>query len=190
MPWLVRSPTITVAVAAVAILAAACSGSPTVAEVNGQEITAAEVNALSADPPDDVVIAGDPFRADLDLLIVNVALMSAAEEQFGFEDLDDPDRIAGRIATPPPPEQQIFANIAADPSLSDTYAEAASAYFTIREAVIDELATEDDLDDAAKGELFGRWADEAVSAAEVVIRSQVGIWGGTGLGVLPPPAPQ
>jgi hypothetical protein len=169
------------------MLFVACSGSPTVARVNEEPITAAEVTALSAETPSDLVIAGDPFRRVLSLLIVNLALSTAAEAQFGLEDLDNAERIAVRIAHPPPAEQSVFDQIAADPRLTTAYAEGAAEYFMIRDAVLAEIVTEE-VDDAAIQELFGAWADEAVASAEVEVRSQVGSWGGSGVGVLPPPS--
>lgn len=156
------------------------------AEVNGETISAADVNALSADPSDDVSIPGDPFRGLLGLLVVNAALRTAAEEQFGLDDLNDPDRIAAKIANASEREQSVLQNIADDPDLAPAYAEGAAEFFVIYEAVVAELATDDGLDDQARDQLFNDWSAEAVDAADIDIRSQVGIWGGND-GVLPPP---
>lgn len=156
------------------------------AEVNGETISAADVNALSADPSDDVAIPGDPFRRLLNLLVVNAALRTAAEEQFGLDDLNDPDRIAARIASPSAREQSVLQNIEDDLDLTPAYAAGAAEFFVIYEAVLAELATDDDLDDQARDQLFNDWSVQAVDAADVEIRSQVGIWSGND-GVLPPP---
>jgi hypothetical protein len=174
-----------VLVLAGAVLAAACSGSPTVADVNGVTITADDVTALSSQSSDDVVIVGEPFRRLLSLLISNVALRTAATEQFGFDHLDDADRIAERIASPPPDEQSVFGGIADNPALSMAYAEGAAEYFIVREAVMAELATAD-LDEIEIRALFDRWATAAITAADVVVASQIGRWDGNGT-VLPPP---
>jgi hypothetical protein len=169
-----------------AVLVTACSGSPTVAEVNGETISAADVNALSAEPSDELSIPGDPFRDLLSLLIVNAALRTAAEEQFGLDDLNDPDRIAAKIANPTAREQSVFQNIEDDPDRTAAYAAGAAEFFVIFEAVLAKLATDDGLDDQTRAQLFNGWSAQAVEAAEVEIRSQVGTWGGND-GVLPPP---
>ncbi len=174
-----------VAVIAAAALLAACSGSPTVASVNGEPISADDVYALRAAPPEGAVIAGDPFRRDLNLLIVNIALRTAAEEQYGLEGLDDADRLAARIADPPEQERAVFAGIGSNPELGEAYARGAAEYFLLRESVLGELAV-DGLGQPETDALFNAWANAAVEAAEVVISSRVGIWGGRD-GVLPPP---
>jgi hypothetical protein len=169
-----------------AVLVTACTGSPTVAEVNGETISAADVNALSADPADDVVIPGDPFRGLLSLLVVNAALRTAAEEQFGLDDLNDPDRIAAKIANASAREQSVLRNIENDSDLTPAYAEGAAEFFVIYDAVVAELAPDDSLDDQARDQRFNDWSAQAVDAADIEIKSQVGIWGGND-GVLPPP---
>jgi hypothetical protein len=157
-----------------------------VAEVNGETISATDVNALGADPSDEVVIPGDPFRGFLSLLVVNAALRTAAEEQFGLDDLNDPDRIAAKMANASAREQSVFQNIEDDPDLTTAYAEGAAEFFVIYEAVVAELATGDSLDDQARDQRFNDWSAQAVDAADIEIKSQVGIWGGND-GVLPPP---
>ncbi len=170
-----------------AVLVAACSGSPTAAEVNGETITVEQVSALSVEDAGGVIIPGDPFRATLSLLIANVALRTAAEDQFGLVDLNDPGRIAAKIASPPTREQSVFSAIEDNPNLTRAYAEGAAEFFVIRDAVLVELSTAGAPDDAALEDLFAAWATNALDVAEVDVRSQVGIWGGTGMGVLPPP---
>ena len=183
-----RTKTITVVLAAAAVLLAACSGSPTVAEVNGESISAADVDALIAGTPDEVFTPGDPFRNALGLLVVNVALRTAAEEQFGLSGLNDPDRIAARIADPPNArEVSVFSRIEDDPQLTTGFAEGAAENYAIRDAVIGRLATDDGQDEAALDQIFFAWRNEAVDAAEIEVRSQVGFWGGLAAGVLPPP---
>ena len=183
-----RTRTLTVVIVAAATLLAACSGSATVAEVNGESITAEDVDVLSAGALDEVFIPGAPFRDALGLLIVNMALRTAAEEQFGLSDLNDPDRLAARIADPPTSrEASAFRSIEADPQLTMAFAEGAAENYTIRDAVVAQIATDDDQDERAFDQIFFAWRDEAVDAADIDVRSWVGIWGGLAAGVLPPP---
>lgn len=173
-------------VAAAAVFLAACSGSPTVAEVNGVPITADEVNALRADLSDDSIIDGGPFRADLGLLIINTILHTAAEDLFDVTGVTDPGRVDSRIGNPPELEVSVFAAIDENPQLSRRYAETIAELFIIREAVTDEIAGAD-LDELSRLNLFDQWLSTAAEAAEIEVGSQVGVWGGLGSGVLPPP---
>lgn len=185
---LVRIRTLTIIVAAATVLVAACSSSPIVAEVNGEMISAADVKALSADTPDDVIIPGAPFRDALGLLIINAALRTAAEEQFGLTGLNDPDRIAARIADPPTErEATVFNNITADPRLTQAFAEGAAENYAIHDAVLAEMVTDEGQDEAALDQIFFDWRQEAIETADINVRSQVGVWGGLADGVLPPP---
>lgn len=169
-----------------AVLVTACAGSPTVAVVNGETISAADVTALGGEPIDDVVTPGAPFRRVLTLLVANAVLRTSAEDEFDLDGLNDPDRIADKIANAPAREQSVFRNIENDPDLTPAFAEGAAEFFLIRDAVLAELVSDDGLDDQARDQLFNDWSIGAVDAAEVEIKSQVGIWGGTD-GVLPPP---
>ena len=166
---------VTLLLAAAAVLIAACS------------ITAAQVEALSGVGEAGGAIQGDEFRDFLGLLIVNIALRTAAEDQFDLAGLNDPDRIADRISDPPGREQSVFRSIEQDPLLTVDYAAGAAEYFLIREAVLGEIATDDPLDDLARDQLFDAWIEAAVAVAEVTVRSHVGVWGGFSAGVLPPP---
>ena len=113
---------------------------------------------------------------------------AAAEEQFGLRGLNDPDRIAARIADPPNArEVSVFSRIEDDPQLTMAFAEGAAENYAIRDAVIGRLATDDGQDEAALDQIFFAWRNEAVDAAEIDVRSQVGSWGGLAVGVLPPP---
>jgi hypothetical protein len=184
----VRSIKALPAIVAASVVVAACSGSPIVAEVNGETITAEQVDALTADTPDEPAIAGAPFRASLSLLIVNAAMRTAAEEQFGASDVDDPDTLAARIADPPTDrELTVFDAIASDPNLTEAWALGAAENFVIRDLVVDALATGDEPDDQALDAVFFDWRAKVVSAADIDVRSRVGEWGDLSTGVLPPP---
>jgi hypothetical protein len=173
---------------AASVILAACSGSPIVAQVNGETITAEQVDALTAESPDDAAVAGAPFRASLSLLIINAAMRTAAEEQFGANGLDDPDALAARIADPPTEREiTVFDAIASDPNLTEAWALGAAENFVIRDLVVGVMATGDEADDGALDAVFFDWRAEVVEAADIQVRSQVGEWGDLSTGVLPPP---
>lgn len=183
-----RSRIAVLAVVAAGVFLGACSGSPIVAEVNGDAITADQVESLTTDPPDGPAIEGEPFRVLLGQLIVNAALRTAAEDQFGATGIDDPDALAARIEDPPTErEATFFASVAADPGITEAWARGAAETFIIRDVVVAELATGDEADDQERDQLFFAWSAEAVAAADVSVRSQVGEWDSESASVLPPP---
>jgi hypothetical protein len=178
----------TIALATAAVFLAACAGSPTVASVDGEEITAAEVTALNTGYTDQVVYSGEAFRRDLSLLVVNLILLASADEQFALSGLDDPAAIADKIDNPSQGEAVVLDNLSSDRTSTPELVAVAAQYFVIRDAVIAELAPGAPVGDEAAGAAFNAWAGVAVGEADVEIRSQVGVWGGPGSGIEPPPS--
>jgi hypothetical protein len=177
---------VVIMVIAAGVVVTACAGSPIVARVNGETITAAQVDALTAETPEGPAIPGAPFRDGLGLLIVNAAIRTAAEEQFGATGLNDPDLLAARIADPPNDlEVSRYEAIASNPGFTDAYSLWVAEQYTIRDAVLTEIAVGGEADAELDG-LFSAWGTEAIDAADVWVRSQVGEWGGLAAGVMPP----
>ncbi len=172
-----------------AVVASSCSGSQTVAEVNDQRITVAQVTALSPAGDDEPVYSGAMFRRNLNLLIFNTAFRTAAESEFGLEGLNDPDRVADRLANPPPDEVAVFVDIGADPDATPAFLDAAAEFFLIREAVLMQLLPGPLIRDAALAtEAFAEWSTAATEMAEIDVASQIGVWDGPRSGILPPPS--
>ena len=172
-----------------AAVASSCSGSSTVADVNDHQITVAQVTALSAAGDDEPVYSGATFRRNLSLLIFNVAFRTAAETEFGFEGLNDADRVADRIANPPPDEVAVFANIGADADTTPAFLDVAAEFFLIREAVLIQLLPGPLIQDAALvTEAWDQWSTAAAEMAEIDVASQIGVWDGPATGILPPPS--
>ena len=172
-----------------AAVASSCSGSSTVADVNDHQITVAQVTALSAAGDDEPVYSGATFRRNLSLLIFNVAFRTAAENEFGFEGLNDADRVADRIANPPPDEVAVFANIGADSDTTPACLEVAAEFFLIREAVLIQLLPGPLIRDTALvTQAWDEWSTAAAEMAEIDVASQIGVWGGPRTGILPPAA--
>ncbi len=172
-----------------AFVATSCSGSQTVAEVNDHRITVAQVTALSPAGDDEPVYSGATFRRNLNLLIFNTAFRTAAESEFGLEGLNDADRVADRLANPPPDEVAVFASIGADPEATPAFLDAAAEFFLIREAVLMQLLPGPLIRDAALAtEAFAEWSTAATEMAEIDVASQVGVWDGPRSGILPPPS--
>jgi hypothetical protein len=173
----------------VAVVASSCSGSRTVAEVNDDQITAEQVTALSAASDDEAVYSGTTFRRNLTLLIFNTAFRIAADGEFGIEGLNDADRVADRIANPPPDEVAVFASIGADSDATPAFLDAVAELFLIREAVLIQLLPGPLIGDAAlAAEAWAEWSAAAVRTAEIDVASQVGVWDGPEFGILPPPS--
>ncbi len=82
-----------------AIGAAACSSADTVATVNGEPISRADLEALNVGYRDAPLAPGEQMRQDVTQLIIAKAAATAAEEQFGIS-VSDTD-VDARIASPP-----------------------------------------------------------------------------------------
>lgn len=125
----------------IALLAAACSSSNTLATVNETDITKDDLVALRPSYEELDSLDAETIRSDLSLLIIMEALRTSAEDQFGAviteDDIDErltnpPERYAAVIA---PPDQ--FADITEDAvRISATQS-------LIRDAVVSELAAQE-----------------------------------------------
>jgi parvulin-like peptidyl-prolyl isomerase len=93
--------------AVLALAGSACSSADTLATVNGDTISMAELDELNPSYVDVPTAPGEQMRNDVTQLIISAAIASAAEEQFGvvFTDAD----IAARISNPPDRYAALFA---------------------------------------------------------------------------------
>ena len=123
---------------AIALLAASCSSSDTLATVNGTEITKGDLVALRPSYDEKSSLDAETVRSDLSLLIVMEAMRTAAEEQFGAVITEDD--VDERLANPP----ERYAAVIAPPSefadITDEAVRASATQSLIRDAVVPELA--------------------------------------------------
>jgi foldase protein PrsA len=89
----------TLLLAALTLAGGACSAADTLATVNGETITRADLEGLNPAYADSASAPGEQVRNDVTRLVIVAAIATAAEEQFSvsFTDAD----VAARIANPP-----------------------------------------------------------------------------------------
>lgn len=121
--------------AVLALGAAACSSADTVATVNGEPITRADLEALNVGYRDAPLAPGEQMRQDVTQLVIAKAAATAAEQQFGITfseaDVDD------RIASPPTRYAGLFA---ADADSAQARTDATQTL--IRDAVVTRLVND------------------------------------------------
>lgn len=125
-------------VLAVALLAASCSSSETLAMVNGAAITRNDLIAMDAAYEDPLgVKTGENLRQDVTSLIAFEAALQSAEDDYGLV-IDDA-AIAERIANPPEHWTSVM-----DTTGADTYSAQHLATITlVADAVVPELVAEE-----------------------------------------------
>lgn len=121
------------AVFAVALLAASCSSSDTLATVNGEEITKDDLFAIFPDFEDENAITGEDLRQAVSNLIVLTAEEQAAADDFNLA-IDDA-AIDARLANPP----ARYASVLNSAELSETTRRANALVTLIYDLVSTEL---------------------------------------------------
>lgn len=87
------------AVLAVATLAASCSSADTLATVNGEEITKADLYAIYPEYEGGDGVTGEDLRAAVGILIAQEIVAQGAERDYGF--VVDDEAISERLSDPP-----------------------------------------------------------------------------------------
>lgn len=167
---------VALAVGAVVLLVSGCSSAEVAATVDGTEIAESTVLGIRTTNEGKVSVPGDQFRGDLSRLIFTQALLVAAEEDFGFTDLDSPETREAYLASIEPRQQEFLDSIAADPSLTDE-----AVKVTVTQLVLMTKVSEEIPDD------WTTWIDETVEQADITVRSDIGTWFSPADGIAPPP---
>jgi parvulin-like peptidyl-prolyl isomerase len=126
--------------AATALVAGACSSGSVVATVDGAPIDNESVVVLRTSFMEGTDYDGEAYRVDLTNLIYMQAQKNAAESDFGLTGLDDPDRVAAKIANPTAAEAQIFTAVASTPDRTEATADVVAEQLIIRDEVTAKLA--------------------------------------------------
>lgn len=129
------------ALVALALLAASCSSADTLASVNGNEITKADLNALRPSYAEGSSLNAEQVRQDLTLLIVLEAVQDAARDQFGYE-LTESD-IADRLANPPSRYAGVIAPAEQFADVTEQAIRASAIQSLVRDAVVPGLARQE-----------------------------------------------
>lgn len=125
----------------IVLLAASCSAANTLATVDGNTITRADLVALRPSYSDGSLLDAERMRQDLTLLVIIEAVRSAASSEFGLE-LTEAD-IAERIANPP----ERYASVIRPPEqlddISSDAVRASAIQSLVRDGVVAALVEED-----------------------------------------------
>jgi len=149
-------------IAAVALIASACSNSDVAATVNGTAITDEDVTELRSAPVGDTV-SGEQFRSDLTTLIVAQATLDAAEEEYGIAGLDTQQGREAYLAQASQSELDILASIDSNPDLGEGATDVVVGQLAVRSAVVVEITNDPDV-------LLRVWQDEQNLLIEVCVR--------------------
>lgn len=125
----------------VALLAVSCASADTLASVNGQDVTRAELVALRPSYSDVAAVSAEQLRSDLTLLIFLEAVREAASDQFGYEMTET--EVEERLANPPPRYAAVIAPAEQFPDVTEEAIRTSATQSLVRDAVVPELAEAD-----------------------------------------------
>ncbi|GMR02654.1 MAG: peptidylprolyl isomerase [Acidimicrobiia bacterium] len=155
---------IAVLIALVALVLAACGGANIAATVNGKDIPDADVLALGAAAFDTPTVGAEEFRNLLTNTIFTEAMVTAAEADFGVENLDAQASIDAYIANIAPAELNILQSVAANPQLSDEAVNLVAAQLLVRSTVKEQIANDPEY-------LEGVWQNNQDQLVQVCARN-------------------
>jgi peptidyl-prolyl cis-trans isomerase C len=122
----------------IAMVAASCSASDTLATVDGNDITRGDLEALRPSYTETPPPNAEQLRSDLTLLIVVETEQSAAKTQFGYEPTDAD--IEERLASPPDRYASVIVSPDQLPDVTEEAIKVNAIETLIRDAVVPELA--------------------------------------------------
>lgn len=147
-----RTTRLSLLLALLGLVLAACGGANIAATVNGVELADGEVLALAERPSDETVTDAEGFRNLLTNAILTEAMVTAAETDFGLENLDSKESIDAFIAGASPDDLGILQSVSANPGLSEDAVNLVAQQLLVRATVKEALANDTDY-------LEGVWQD-------------------------------
>jgi len=152
-----------VVAAAFALVLAACSAGGVAATVNGVEITDDNIVGLAARSEGAVSADAEQYRNLLTNSIVTVAMVSAAETDFGLEDLSSPEATDAYLAEASVQDIALIDRVSSNPDLTQDAVELVTVQLNVRASVKEELASETEF-------LQGIWQDDQDMLVQVCAR--------------------
>lgn len=149
--------------AAFALVLAACSAGGVAATVNGVEITDDNIVGLAARSEGAVSADAEQYRNLLTNSIVTVAMVSAAETDFGLEDLSSPEATDAYLAEASVQDIALIDRVSSNPDLTQDAVELVTVQLNVRASVKEELASETEF-------LQGIWQDDQDMLVQVCAR--------------------
>ena len=137
-----RTTRLTLLLALLGLVLAACGGANVAATVNGVEINDGEVLALAERSGDEAVTDAEGFRNLLTNAILTEAMVTAAESEFGLENIDSQETVDVFIAGASPDELGILQSVAANPGLSEDAVDLVATQLLVRSTVKEQIAND------------------------------------------------
>jgi parvulin-like peptidyl-prolyl isomerase len=137
-----RTTRLSVLVAVLGLVLAACGGANVAATVNGARIADDEVLALAVTPEEASVVGAEGFRNLLTNAILTEAMITAAEQEFGIQDLGGQESVDAFMAQATPEELGILQSVAGNPGLSDDAVDLVAQQLLVRSTVKEQIAND------------------------------------------------
>lgn len=122
-----------------ALILASCSAGVS-ATVDGVEITDDDILGLTTDFEDTPSVNAEQYRDLLTNSIVTVSMVSAAEEDFGFEDLTSSEATDAYLAEASEQDIALIGRVASNPALTAEAVELVTVQLSVRVSVKEALA--------------------------------------------------
>ena len=126
--------------AAFALVLASCTAAGVSATVNDVEITDDDIAGLTTDSEGDGSTDAEQYRSLLTNSIVTVAMVSAAEEDFGIEGLSSPEASDAYLVEASEQDIALIGRVASNPGLTADAVELVTVQLNVRESVKEALA--------------------------------------------------
>ena len=126
--------------AALGLVLAGCGG--VAATVDGVEITDDDIAGLTTDSEGAASADAEQYRNLLTNSIVTVAMVTAAEEDFGLEDLSSKEATDAYLAQATEQDIALIGRVASNPALTPDAIELVMVQLNVRESVKEQLAGE------------------------------------------------
>lgn len=136
---------ITLAIAALSVVATGCSSADVAATVNGSDIPESAVLGIRVGAADEISVSAEQYRNDLSRLIFTASMATAAEADFGMTDLDTPEGRETYLATASTGEREYLQSISDDPTLTEAAGDFVITQLLLRSKVREALASDEDI---------------------------------------------
>ena len=137
-----RTTRLSILVALLGIVLAACGGANIAATVDGTQIADEEIFALAVTPQEQGVVGAEGFRNLLTNAILTETMMTAAEQDFGIQDLGTQESADAFTTRATPEELGILQSVAANPGLSDDAVDLVAQQLLVRSTVKEQIAND------------------------------------------------
>ncbi len=158
-----HTPRLTILLVLLGLVLAACGGANVAATVNGVDLVDGEVLALAERSGDESVTDAEGFRNLLTNAILTEAMVTAAEDEFGLENLDSEESVDAFITGASPDDLGILQSVSDNPGLSEAAVDLVAKQLLVRSTVKGQIALDTEF-------LEGVWQDDQNLLIQVCAR--------------------